>query len=154
MKIESKYKLGLFMKNGMPFYGEVILEIESTPDMEEHQIIEQYQGEGLRSQGDIEKIPKEGYDSWKTGIKNGIIYGLKLITDNRKFKVTILECSGLTTFTNPIVLAFVSSRVILKEIENKELKSELNKLEEIVFSSWNYALESQLDFNNFTVIEN
>lgn len=153
MKIKSKYRLGV-MKNGKPFCGEVILEIESSLDIVEHQIIEQYQGEGFLSQGGIEKIPEEGYDSWKQGVKRGIIYGIKKIIDARKLKVTILECSGLTTDTNPIILAFVASRAILKELENKELESELNRLEELVFSSWNFKFDSQLDFDNFAITEN
>lgn len=150
MKIESKYKLRI-VKNGKSFYGEVILEIESISGLKEHQIIENYQGKGFQSQGYVETIPKEGYDSWKQGIKNGIIYGLKLIIDDRKFNVTILEANGLTTDTNPIILAFVAARALLDKIENKESKTEVEKLEELVYSSWNHGFDSQIDFENLTI---
>jgi len=132
MKIESKYKLGR-IKGGKPFYGEVNLGIELLSDSKEHIIIEDYDGKGFLSQGYVESIPREGYDSWKKGIKNGIDYGLRMINENRKYRVTIIESKGLTTDTNPIILAYVSSRAILKEIENKESKTDLDKLEKNSF---------------------
>lgn len=153
MEIESKYKFGLLIKNGKPFYGEVVLKIESTPNMVEHQIIERYKGEGFITQGYVETIPKKGYNSWKEGVKNGVLYGLKMVTDNRTFKVTILAGNGLITHTNPIILAYVASRAILEKIEHRESVFELEKIKNLVFSSWNYEHDSQIDFKNFTIIE-
>ncbi|MEL6637861.1 MAG: hypothetical protein AAFR05_14005 [Bacteroidota bacterium] len=150
MKIESKYKLGI-VKNGKPFYGEVILEIESLPDSDRHEVVEKYSGKGFKSQGYVESIPPEGYDAWKIGIKTGVEYALKRINDSRKFKVTILESNGLTTDTNPIILAYVSSRAILKEFANNESETDLNKIEEIVFNSWSYEYDTQISFDKLDV---
>lgn len=152
MKIETKYKLGT-VKNGKPFFGEVILEMESLFNSDKHEVIEKYIGKGFQSQGYLESIPKKGYDSWKKGVEIGVEYALRMINDNRKFKVTILESNGLTTDTNPIILAYVSSRAILKEFKNKESKADLDKIETIVFNSWNHEYDSQIDFVNLTVIK-
>ena len=153
MKTTSKHRLGT-VKNAQPFFGEVILEIETKPNFEKSQIVEGYQGIGFQSQGYPITVPDKGYDSWKKGIKKGIDYGLKMLSDERKFKITILECTGLVTSTNPIILAFVASRALLNKIDNNESKAELNKLEEAVFSSWNYKPDSQLNFENFIIDEN
>lgn len=134
MKIKSKYKLAK-IKNGKPFYGEIILYIEENTTT--HTIIENYDGNGFISQGTIESIPPKGYEDWKQGIKSGIHYGLSKITDNRKFKVTIVECNGFTTDTNPTILAFVASRAILEQIENNESTAEKEQFEELIYSSWN-----------------
>jgi len=150
MKIESKYKLGT-IKNGKPFLGEVILKIELIPNSDKHEVIEKYNGKGFQSQGYAESIPQKGYNSWKKGVKIGIEYALRIINDYRKFKVTILKVNGLTTDTNPIILAYVSSRAILKEFEKKESEADLKKIEEIVFNSWNYEYDSQIDFDKLTV---
>lgn len=151
MRIQSTYKFAI-VKNRKPFFGEVILEIEVLENAVVHQIIENYQGDGFKSQGYVETIPKEGYETWKTGIKNGILYGLSRINDERKFRVSILESSGLSTDTNPIILAYAASRAILEKIEHIELQNEKDKLEALVFSSWNYKFDSQLNFNRFEIV--
>ena len=133
MNIESKYKLAK-IKNGKSFYGEVILHIEASKKQE---IIEAYNGTGFMGQGALEIIPPKGYDDWKQAIKLGINYGLDKVTDKRKFKVTIVEGSGLTTDTNSTILAFVASRAILEKIENNESTIEKEKFEKLVYSSWN-----------------
>ncbi len=150
MKIESKYKLAT-VKNGKPFFGEVILEMELLPNSDKHDVVEKYNAKGFQSQGYLESIPQNGYDSWKKGVRIGVEYALRMIDDNRSFRVTILESNGLTTDTNPIVLAYVSSRAILKELKNKESKADLAKIEEIVFNSWNYEYGNQIDFDKLIV---
>lgn len=150
MKIESKYKLGT-VKNGKPFFGEVILEIELLPHSDKHDVVEKYNAKGFQGQGYLESIPQNGYDSWKKGVRIGVEYALRMIDDNRSFRVTILESNGLTTDTNPIILAYVSSRAILKELKNKESKADLAKIEEIVFNSWNYEYGNQIDFDKLIV---
>ena len=65
--------------------------------------------------------------------------------------MTILESNGLTTDTNPIILAYVSSRAILKEFANNESETDLNKIEEIVFNSWSYEYDTQISFDKLDV---
>ena len=83
MKIESKYKLGT-IKNGIPFYGEVLLEIELLPNSNEHEIIEKYNGMGLQSQDQLESIPKIGYKSWRKGVRLGVDYALSMIIESSR----------------------------------------------------------------------
>ncbi len=125
--------------------------MELLPNSNEHEVIEKYKGTGFQSQGQVESTPKRGYKSWKKGVRLGVDYALSVINDNRKFKVSILALNGLTTDTNPIILAFVASRAILQEFENQESKADLTKIEEIVYNSWNYKYDSQLDFANNSI---
>ena len=62
MKIVSTHKLST-IKNGLPFLGEVKLEIELLSDLKEHEVNEKYNGQGFHSQGSTESIPVNGYDS-------------------------------------------------------------------------------------------
>ena len=74
-----------------------------------------------------------------------------MIVDDRKYRITILECKGLSTDTNPIILSFVSSRAILKELKNLETKTQLDKFEKIVFNSWNSDFENLIDFTKLII---
>ena len=66
--------------------------------------------------------------------------------------MSILAVNGLSTDTNPIILAFVASRAILQKFENQEAKTDLIEIEEIVYNSWNYKYDSQLDFAKKSII--
>lgn len=145
MKIESTYKLRN-VHNGKPFFGAIVLTIEVLEEATQHQLIEAYKGEGFLGQGHIETIPAKGYKSWKIGIRRGINYALGKLLDKRSFKVTVVYCRGMTTDTNPVILAFVASRAVLDKLEHEESQQELAALEQVVFSSWEHSLDSQLNF--------
>ena len=144
--IESKYEISKINK-GIPFFGRVKLMIQITKN-ENLEIIEKYNGKGFYSQGYEEIIPNEGYDNWKRGIIKGIEYAYSKLKLNKGIRVSIIEASGLTTDTNPTILGFVASRAILSKLENSESALEKEQLEEYMFSSSNFELQSIPNFNN------
>lgn len=148
-EIKSKYKVGK-QKNGLPHFGEVHLILDLTEN-KKLEIVEKYSGKGFYSQGYEEVIPEKGYDDWKQGIKHGITYAYSKLKNTNGLKVTIEQASGLTTDTNSIILGFVASRAVLNELENIESESELIQLEELVYSSWNYELDSLPNFVELTI---
>jgi hypothetical protein len=149
-QIESKYKVAKY-KDGLPHYGEVILNIELT-ETNNLELIENYQGDGWISQGYEVIVPHKGYDQWKMGIQNGINYAYKKLKNNNGLKVTVVQASGLITDTNPTILGFSASRAILNKLENSENEEKFRELEHLMFSSWNYDFDSVPDFDNGTIL--
>lgn len=149
-KIESRYKIAKY-KNGLPHYGEVVLIIELTKS-NKLELIENYQGSGWIRQGYKEIVPNKSYDKWKKGIHNGISYAYNKLKNSNGLKVTVIQASGLTTDTNPTILAFASSRAILDKLENIESKDESRELEELMFNSWNYDFDSIPNFEEKLII--
>ena len=141
------------MKNGLPHLGKVSLTLKLTEkgilEIEENYPDKKPSG---FSQGQIESIPKEGYNDWKKGIRNGIEYAYGKLTENSGLKITIESAIGLSTDTNPTIIGFSASRAILEKLPNCESKTELEKLEKIVYSSWNYKYDAIPDFKNETII--
>ncbi|WP_299902120.1 hypothetical protein [uncultured Aquimarina sp.] len=149
-KIESRYKIAKY-KNGLPHYGEVVLNLELTKT-NKLELIENYQGSGWIRQGYEEITHNEGYDKWKKGIHNGISYAYNKLKNSNGLKVTVIQASGLVTDTNPTILAFASSRAILDKLENTESKDESRELEELMFNSWNYDFDSIPNFEEKLII--
>lgn len=149
MTIKSLFKLAIY-KNGRPFFGQVKLEIKES--FKGHLIEEKYSGNGFCSQGRFEVISEDGYELWKSAIREGVRYALTKITSQKKFKIIIIEAVGLSTDTNPTIMGYVSSRAILNEIDNSESIIEKNKLEELLYSSWQFGFNGQPDFNQLIII--
>ena len=149
-KIEGKYKVAKH-KNGLPHYGEVILNIELTKN-NDLELVENYQGNGWVRQGYEEIVPSKGYDQWKKGIQNGITYAYGKLKNNNGLKVIVVRASGLATDTNPTILGYAASRAILNKLENSENDEELKELEQLMFSSWNYDFDSVPDFEKRVII--
>lgn len=149
-KIESRYKVAKY-KNGLPHYGEVVLNFELT-QTNRLELIENYQGSGWICQGYEEIVPDKGYDQWKKGIENGISYAYNKLKNNCGLKVTVIQATGLITDTNPTILAFAASRAILDKLENTESIDDLRELEELMFTSWNYDLDAIPNFEDKLII--
>ena len=141
------------VKNGLPHLGKtnltLILTDKNTLEIEENYPEEKPSG---FSQGQAESISQEGYEDWKQGILNGIEYAYNKLTDNSGLKVIIESAYGLTTDTNPTIIGFSTSRAILDKLANCESQAELELLEEIVYSSWNYEFDAIPDFDNGKII--
>jgi hypothetical protein len=141
------------IKNGLPHLGKVTLTLKPTEkgvlEIEENYLDKNSSG---TSQGQIESIPKEGYNYWKKGIRNGIEYADSKLTENSGLKITIESGIGLSTDTNPTIIGFSASRAILEKLPNCESITELEKLEKLVYSSWNYKYDAIPDFINETII--
>ena len=141
------------IKNGLPHLGKVSLTLKLTEKgiLEIEENYPEKKSYGF-SQGQKESIPKEGYNDWKKGIRKGIEYAYSKLTENSGLKITIESAVGLSTDTNPTIIGFSASRAILEKLPNCESKTEPEKLEKIVYSSWNYEYDAIPDFKNESII--
>ena len=151
-EINSKYKIGRY-KNGLPHFGVVYFTLELNDsgllEIEENYVYEEPIG---FSQGQIESIPRNGYDDWKKGIHNGIEYAYSKLLNNNGLKVIIESANGLLTDTNPTIIGFTASRAILEKLPNLESNEERIILENMVYSSWCFDYNSIPDFKNRKII--
>ncbi|MDC7998045.1 hypothetical protein [Gilvibacter sediminis] len=149
--MKTSFKVAKVVK-GLPHLGEVILELETT-EKAGLEIIEDYRGEGWIGQGSLEVVPKEGYESWKAGVRAGIQYAFGKLKNVAGLKVVVIEANGMTTDTNPTILAYAASRAILQQFEHKESEAKRQNLESLVYSSYNFDLRAIPDFDNERILE-
>ncbi|GAB1858419.1 hypothetical protein MHTCC0001_32560 [Flavobacteriaceae bacterium MHTCC 0001] len=141
------------IKNGLSYFAKVYLTLRLT-EKNILEIEEQYQEQASSgfSQGQSESISSEGYSNWKQGIHNGIAYAYGKLTENCGLKVIIENATGLVTDTNPTIIGFSTSRAILDKLPNDESQSELELLEKMMYSSWNYEHGAIPDFVNKKIV--
>jgi len=93
-------------------YGAVVtLTIDSAAN--ETHISLDCHGQGFRSQGSIEDVPEQGYDDWKQGAVVGVDYALRA-AGLEPCGVVITKIEGLTTDTNPTIVAVAAMDAIWK----------------------------------------
>jgi hypothetical protein len=66
---ETFYRWTKF-KNGVGSVAKVTLDV-SKNNSDQNKIVEHYSGQGFTSQGNIEDIPENCYDSWKIAARHG-----------------------------------------------------------------------------------
>jgi hypothetical protein len=120
-------------KNGI---GSVaIVNIDVVPGLNgTNEIKEYYSGQGFTSQGHMEEVPENGYDSWKIGARCGLAYAFSLVNSN--WTVHINKIEGLSTDTNPAIVGYTMLRAFLDRINFRLPNNQIEMLEEFVLSSW------------------
>ncbi len=103
--------LGRFARQyqGKGYAAAVTLTID--PMTTETRISLDCRGRGFYSQGYIEDVPAQGYDSWKRGAIVGAAYALN-VARYGPCHVIITKIEGLTTDTNPTVVAAAVAAVM------------------------------------------
>jgi hypothetical protein len=120
------------VKNGIGYLGIIYLDLK--PNDIENEIVEDYSGRGYTSQGNTEEVGGDGYNSWKEGVRNGLKYAFSKV--DSKWTVTIQKLEGLTTDTNPTIAGYVAMRAFWDKCDFNINSTEINQLENFVFSSW------------------
>ncbi len=145
MYIDMDYKWTK-VKGGVCFIGIVDLDIQQNKS-NKNEIVENYTGKGFTGQGNIESVPANGYNSWKIGAKKGLEYAFSLV-DNY-WTVVINKIDGLSTDTNPTIVAYTVLRAFLDRVDFKLNVKEIEFLEKFVFDSWSKPYKEQIpDFFN------
>jgi len=141
------------IKNGLLYFGKVNLTIELTEN-KKLEIEDNYTEKELTnfSQGQVISITQKGFEFWKRGISAGIEYAYEKLNHKNGLKVIIEKAEGLTTDTNPTIIGFSAYKAILEKLPNSESKNELEELEKLVFSSWQYDFESIPNFKDKKII--
>ena len=128
---KAKYKFAR-IKNKLPFFAEVEIEVESS---EKFEVRLNCSGQGFTSQGYLEEVPKAGYDDWKTGAKRGIEFAARQAACSNCL-VTVSAIRGLGTDTNPVIIAAASALAFWDAVDFQPDKNLKEKIEAKVFSSW------------------
>ena len=138
-------------KNGIGSVAIVTLDVEQN-SFETNQILEHYSGQGFTSQGNIEEVPEDGYDSWKIAARQGLQYAFSLIDTH--WTVHINKIEGLTTDTNPTIVGYTVLRAFFDKIHYHLSDEQIEKLEDFVLSSWTKPYKELIpDFFNLTFTE-
>lgn len=119
--------------NGLSFLAQVTVELD--PKAVEPTIRLDCHGEGWVAQGYEEIVPRVGYDDWKRGAIAGVYFALKCAGQSH-LGVTITSISGMTTDTNPTVLAAAAADAVWKALAFTPPADIANRLEALVASSW------------------
>jgi hypothetical protein len=120
-------------KNGLPHVAHVVLEVEGSsagPGIEFT-----CSGRGFTSQGYIEEVPAVGYDDWKDGARVGVSFALSA-ADKANCRVVVSKIEGLTTDTNPTIVAYAAAQAVWRSLDFVPAKDIIDRMEAIVFSSW------------------
>lgn len=141
------------IKKGLLYFGKVNLTIHLSNN-KNLEVIENYTENKLSNfnQGQIVSITQEGFQFWKRGILAGIEYAYGKLNHKNGLKVVIENAEGLFTDTNPTIIGFSALKAILDKLPNSESKNELEKLEKMLFSSYNYDYEAIPNFIEKTFI--
>ena len=92
-------------------------------------------GEGWIARGYIEGVPAEGYDDWKGGAVAGSKYALRQ-ANRTDCSVTVTRITGLTTDTNPSIVAAAAAFAVWDAIGYKPSASQLEFIQEAALTSW------------------
>lgn len=121
------------VKNGISNIAIVTL-IVSKNDKNENIVNEYYDGNGFTSQGYIEEVPKEGYNSWKIGAIKGLEYAFSKTREY--WIVDIISIKGISTQTNSTIVGYTIIKAFLDQINLELSKEEIDTFEEFISKSW------------------
>ncbi len=122
------------IKNGVGSVAIVTLDVEQNL-FETNQILEHYCGQGFTSQGNIEEVPENGYDSWKIAARHGLEYAFSLIDTCWTVQINKME-GRIATDTNPTIVGYTVLRAFFDKINFQLTEKQIEILEEFVLRSW------------------
>jgi hypothetical protein len=120
-------------KNGLPYAAHIVLDVESPSPAPGTNF--SCSGRGFTSQGYIEEVPATGYEDWKGGAEAGVSFALSA-AGRSDCRVNVSKIEGLTTDTNPTIVAYAAALAVWKALGFEPAKELVERLEELVFSSW------------------
>jgi len=139
-------------KNGIGSVARVTLDVEQN-SFEQNQILEHYSGQGFTSQGDIEEVPENGYDSWKIAARHGLEYAFSFIDTYWTVHINKIE-GRIATDTNPTIVGYTVLRAFFDKINFQLTDKQIEILEEFVLSSWTKPYKELIpNFFNLTFTE-
>jgi hypothetical protein len=139
-------------KNGIGSVAIVTIEVEKN-STNQNQILENYNGQGFTSQGEIDEVTENGYNSWKIGARNGLDYAFSLIDSTWSVRINKIE-GRIATDTNPTIVGYTVLRAFLYKINLELTQDQIKTHEDYVFSSWTNPYKELIpDFFNLSFKE-
>jgi hypothetical protein len=118
---------------GLSYFAEVALEVELTGERGATRCA--CTGSGFVAQGHLEEVPRDGYDGWKAGGRAGVDFAVSAAA-LPPARVTIVRIAGLTTDTNPTVVAAAAAFALWQVVGFSPPAHVIERLEAAVFTSW------------------
>ena len=112
-----------------------LVKLEAESEWNTLDITTDCHGNGFTAQGYIEEVPANGYDDWKQGAINGVKFALEAI-NKQNTKVIITHIEGLTTDTNPTIVAAAAARALWNALEIEVSEVTEKNMEDFVLQSW------------------
>ncbi|MCP2029052.1 hypothetical protein L1276_004231 [Flavobacterium sp. HSC-32F16] len=131
------------VKNGLLHFAIVNLHIQKNETGNE--IIEDYSG--YKYSSDLMDVRHEGFNTWKTGLRNGLEFALSHSSDFWTIKINGFCASYMDT--NATILGYTGVLAFIKE--TNIVISNLEEVENFVFMSWNDGMINKIpNFNELT----
>jgi hypothetical protein len=133
------------VKNGLLHFAIVNLHIEKNET--ENEIIEDYLG--YKYSSDLMDVRHEGFNTWKTGLKNGLEFALSHSSDFWTIRINGFCASYMDT--NATILGYTGILAFIKE--TNIVISNLKEIESFVFTSRNDGMIDKIpNFNELAFI--
>jgi hypothetical protein len=134
-------------QNGVGAFAIVTLSVEPNQN-NVNEIRDHYSGNGFTRQGDIEEVPKNGYESWKIASRKGLEFAFTCV--DKFWTVDIIKIEGRAfTDTNPTVVGYTVIHAFFEKINFQLDQEKINSLEEFVMRSWTKPYQEMIpDFLN------
>jgi hypothetical protein len=113
------------------FFAEVSVEVEPAA---QPSVTIKTEGEGFRRQGTLESVPAEGYEDWRAGAVIGARFALRVA--EVAAVVLITRISGLSTDTNPSIVAAAAALAVWKALGVQPQPEAREQVEQVAFESW------------------
>ncbi len=92
-------------------------------------------GGGWSGQGVIEEVSADGHDAWKAGAYAGVLFALRC-AGLHEHGVRIIRIVGMTTDTNPTIVAAAAARAVWQAAGFTPPPELLARVEAQVLASW------------------
>jgi hypothetical protein len=125
---------------GKPYFA--IVAVRITVGADGPQIVVNCSGWGWQGQGDLDDVTEYGYEDWKQAAVVGAKYALGQ-ANRLDCATTITKIVGRALMeTNPSIITVVTVFAVWQALSYEATDLERNKLEEIMFNSWNLPLQT------------
>lgn len=123
----------LCQRGGLGYAGQVTLVLDPRPARPGVEVA--CHGAGYSSQGTAEEATADGYTAWKAGARAGAAYALRC-AGLHDHGVRITRIVGMTTDTNPTIIAAAAARAVWRAARFTAPPELLARLEARVLTSW------------------
>ncbi len=120
--------------DGMGHFAEVRLSVGKTSTPERSRVQLFCTGQGFVGQGDLEEVPSEGLQDWKTGAETGARVALRY--SGLSADVAVDAISNLSTDTNEWTVAEATANAVWSALGLNVDPQVLSRLEALVHRSW------------------
>jgi len=122
------------VKNGSVSVAVVDITVENSTS-NKNEIVENYHGEAGMSQGYIDSVPQNGFDSWKIAARHGLEYGFSYSKNHWRVQINSIEGRDFID-TNPTIVGYTIFRAFCEKANVNLSAADIEDLDNFVLNSW------------------